>query len=470
MTVTPGGVATTTLTVRNDSDIVEAYTLEVVGECAAWSTVEPARVSLYPGTSEEVTIRLAPPRSYEVRAGETPLAVRVLPAEHPEAVAVPETTVIVEAFREPRAELEPRRRRGWLGARYRVAVRNLGNTPVDVVFAGSQAGEELRLAFTPVRRRLVPGESADAGLRVRTRKLIWFGAPTTWSFEVAVDTVVPVAPVLAADGAGVDASARPGVVADAGTVPVPAEAGGPAVAVASVPSEQPLGQPVLLPGEFVQLPVLPKWLLILLAALLALLVAWFALVRPSVRSTAKQAGTKAAEKEVARDAGKQQDALGTAGPTTGQTGGRGTGTGESAAPAAGGSKPGGSGGGTGTGGGGGGQSSATIDVQTGGVGEQVGTYRVPDKSVFAITDLVVSNFQGDEGLVTISFGEQKITTIALETFRNQDYHWVTPIQIPANGTVTASVTCAKPGTPATGQQAVGCHEVLNVSGVLSRTD
>lgn len=40
VTVSPGGTATTTLTVRNDSDIVEAYTLEVVGDCAAWSTVE----------------------------------------------------------------------------------------------------------------------------------------------------------------------------------------------------------------------------------------------------------------------------------------------------------------------------------------------------------------------------------------------------------------------------------------------
>ncbi|MBY8850226.1 hydrolytic protein, partial [Saccharothrix sp. MB29] len=75
--------------------------------------------------------------------------------------------------------------------------------------------------------------------------------------------------------------------------------------------------------------------------------------------------------------------------------------------------------------------------------------------------------QGDVGVLTIAFGERTITTIALETFRNQDYHWVTPIDIPANGTVTATVTCARPGTPATGQQASGCAQLLNVSGVLS---
>jgi len=72
-------------------------------------------------------------------------------------------------------------------------------------------------------------------------------------------------------------------------------------------------------------------------------------------------------------------------------------------------------------------------------------------------------------VLTFSFGDRKITTIALETFRNQDYHWVTPIKIPANDAVTVEVTCAKPGTPASGQRAAGCYEVVNVSGVLTRT-
>lgn len=427
MTVSPGGEATTTLTVRNDSDIVEAYALEVVGDCAAWSTVEPARVSLYPGTSEVVTVRLAPPRSHEVRAGEIPLGVRVLPAEHPELVDVRETTVTVGAFAELRRELEPRRRRGWLGARYRTAVQNLGNTPVDVAFSGQQAGEEIRFAITPAQRRLEPGETAEARLRVRTRKPIWFGQPATWPFEVALTPTGDAAP-----------EAQPGV---------------------------PTGHDERLPGEFVQLPILPRWLLVVLAALLALLIAWFALVRPAVRSTAKQAATDAAQEEKAREAAKPSTGPGAQGGKGQQPGAQGDENGQDGG--AGGSAGPGAGGGPNIVAGSGQQSSATIDVQTGGGAKKVGTYRVPDKKVFAITDLVVANFQGDEGVVTITFGERKITTIALETFRNQDYHWVTPIQIPENATVTASVDCAKPGTPATGKQASECHQVLNVSGVLS---
>lgn len=428
MTVSPGAEATTTLTVRNDGDIVEAYTLEVVGDCAAWTTVEPARVSLYPGTSETVTLRLAPPRSHEVKAGEVPLGVRVLPAEHPESVAVPETTVVVEPFRQLRAKLEPGRRRGWLGARFRASVQNLGNTPVDVVFTGRQEGEELRLAFTPERRSLKPGESAEVALRVRARKLIWFGAPAAWPFEVR-----------ALDGEGADTE---------GDLPGRAEP---------------------LPGEFAQLPLLPKWLLIVLAALLALLVAWFALVRPAIRSTAEEAGAKAAQEENRqRPQGGTATDGGTGGDPTGGQGQEEQGTGTGTAK--------GGNGGTATGGSGstGGeygantqQSSETIDVQTGAGAKKDGTYQVPAGKVFGVTDIVVANFQGDEGVLTISFGERKITTIALETFRNQDYHWVTPIRIQENEKVTASVTCSKPGTPATGTQATECHQVLNVSGVLS---
>ncbi|MER5501009.1 MULTISPECIES: hydrolytic protein [unclassified Streptomyces] len=422
VTVSPGAEATTTLTVRNDGDIVEAYTLEVVGDCAAWSTVEPARVSLYPGTSEVVTVRLAPPRSHEVRAGETPLGVRVLPAERPESVAVPESTVVVEPFHELRGQLDPRRRRGWRGARFQTSVQNRGNTPVGVVFTGTQDGEELRLAFSPDQRRLEPGESAEVGLRVRAQKLIWFGTPATWPFEVEV------------------AEKTEGEAED----------------------EQP-HRPETLSGEFAQIPILPRWLLIVLAALLALLLAWFALVRPAVKSTAEQAVTDAAEKERRGD-GQQGGA--SSGGSGDASGGQGQDGNQKPRPGRSSGGSGGSGSTSGTGGDGHQQMSETIDVQVGAGGTKKEPYRVPEGKVFGVTDLVVANFQGDEGVLTITFGNRKITTIALETFRNQDYHWVTPIEIPENETVTASVTCNKPGTPATGTQAAGCHQVLNVSGIL----
>lgn len=421
----PGSTATTSLTVRNDSDIVEAYSLEVVGDCAPWATVEPPRVSLYPGTSDTVTIRLEPPRSPDTKPGEIPLGVRVLPTEHPESVRVPETIVHVEEFHELHAELAPRRRRGWLRGRYRLAVRNVGNSPAQVVFTPGQAGEELRFTFSPAKPQLEPGESAEVRLRVRTGKPVWFGSPVVWPFTV--DTTE------SAD----QEEARP----DETAVRAP------------------------LNVEFVQIPIFPKWLIAVLAALLALLLAWFTLVRPVVRSAAKDAATKAVQARPTP--GGSQD---------GESPGTGSGGGEDDQPggdkdAKPGSSPGATPGtgGDGTSAGGGQQSSKTFDLKTSGGKSNADAYKVPKDQVFEITDIVVANFQGDEGVLTITFGDRKITTIALETFRNQDYHWVTPIKITENDTVTVNVTCAKPGTPATGRRAQVCHEVLNVSGVLSPT-
>ncbi|MBR7676315.1 COG1470 family protein [Streptomyces daliensis] len=427
VTVSPGGEATTTLTVRNDTDIVEAYTFEVVGDCAPWSTVEPARVSLYPGTSETVTIRLAPPRSSDVRAGEVPLGVRVLPAERPEAVRVPETTVTVTPFHELRAELTPRRRRGLLRARYRTSVQNLGNTPVGIVFAADQAGEDLTFDFAPSNPHLAPGESTEVRLRARAGKPVWFGQPVTWPFEVAVDR------------------GEESVLAD----------------------RKQTEQRTTLEGEFVQLVIFPKWLLIVLAALLALLLAWFALVRPAVRSAAKEAADDRAKENAAaaREAG---DSDGDGVPDAQEKGG---GQGQQGQEGAG--QNGGGGGGSGNAAtssgvpGTGSQTSETIDIRTGGGAENDGTYRVPEGKVFGVTDMVVANYQGDEGLLTVTFGERKITTIALETFRNQDYHWVTPIEVTEGQTVRASVTCEKTGTPASGDRASECNEVVNVTGILS---
>lgn len=437
----PGGTATTTVTVRNDSDIVEAYSLETVGDCAPWTTVQPPRVSLYPGTSETVTVLLQPPRSPEIRAGDMPLGVRVLPAEHPESVRVLETIVHVEEFRELHTELLPRRRRGWLRGRYRLAVRNRGNAPRQVGFTPGQAGEELAFVFDPARPKLEPGESAEVGLRVRTGKPVWFGAPVEWPFTVGTGDTVEAGDQEAARQP--ETAERP----DASDVRAPLDA------------------------VFVQIPIFPKWLLAVLAALLALLLAWFALVRPAVRSAAEEAATEAVQPRPTppgEDGGS---------PGTGPGDGSGTGPGgqESGAPpgtggdGTGGSPGSGTGPGGGTGTGSGGQRSETIDVQTSAGETATGTYEVPDDSVFRVTDVVIANFQGDEGVVTFSFGNRKITTIALETFRNQDYHWVTPIEIPENDTVTVEVTCERPGTPATGRRAQECHEVLNVSGVLSST-
>jgi hypothetical protein len=406
--VVPGEEATITLTVRNDSDIVEAYEFEVLGECAPWTTVEPARLSLYPGTNENVTVLLRPPRSPDVPAGEKPLGVRVLPVERPATGTVSESTVVVAPFSVTDPELIPKRRRGWRSARYSVTLKNLGNTPVTASLSAADTEQQLRFSQPEQVPEIEPGETEPTRLRARARKLIWFGKPVTRTFRVDLDPV-PVQPVDP-----------------------------------DVPERHNLD------GEFVQLPLLPRWLLALLAALLALVLLWFMLVRPAITSAATQAADdKAQQIAQAASASRQPAGGGDQQPSSQPPAGGGD-TSAAAPPPS----------GTGL------QSSATIQVRVNAGGSGTSSYVVPAGKIFRITDILLANPQGDEGLLTIVFGPQTITRIALETFRNQDYHWVTPIDVPAAGTVDATVTCAKPGTPASGVPAPNCLELLNVSGEL----
>ncbi|MDA3642873.1 hydrolytic protein [Saccharopolyspora indica] len=409
--VSPGGEATTTLAVRNNTDIVEAYEFEVVGECAAWVTVEPARLPLYPGAQGTVTLVLRPPLSASVRAGEVPLAVRVVPVEQPAMVAVPETTVVIAPFYRYRASLSPQRRRAWRSGRFQVNLHNQGNTPVAMPLAATDPAEDLRFSFDEESPELEPGERAELRLRARTSGLLWFGKPVGRPFRA--------------------------------TAAVEAEA-----ADDQLPEE--------LDGELVQLPLLPRWLLALLALLLALILFWLTLGRPTVVTAAREA---AEEKTI--ELAKEGKLLAPPPPEQpkpevppGQT------PGEQPGETPGGQPPGGQRGS-------GQQVSQTIEVRTSSGRTDNGvSERVPEGKMFYVTDLVMANYQGDEGLLTIELGDRTITTIALETFRNQDLHWVTPLEVTSEEVVTVTVRCTRPGTPPSGRQADRCVELVNVSGVL----
>src|SRR5205085_1351849 len=49
VTVEPGRSATCTLRVRNTGTVVDQLTLDVLGDAAAWATVSPPTLSLFPG-------------------------------------------------------------------------------------------------------------------------------------------------------------------------------------------------------------------------------------------------------------------------------------------------------------------------------------------------------------------------------------------------------------------------------------
>jgi hypothetical protein len=411
--VVPGESVDIPVTVRNSGDIVEAYDLDVVGVPATWATFDPPRVSLYPGTSQTVTLTIRPPRSSEVRAGELPYGVRVVPSEAPQAATVEEGVLTIAPFSEVAAELRPQVRRARLRARYRLDGRNGGNVEETLTLTAVDGSEQLRFTPRPRTTTLAAGERYAAVLGVRARRLLWRGAPRHLPFRA--------------------------VVGDA------------------------TGRAVTLDGTLVQQPVLSAWLLKLLALLLALLLLlvalWLGLLRPAVRSAAREAVDDRVEQvaaeaeeaasrtagEVAREAIEQERAATPARPTP--------------SPAAGGDDDPGRAGE---------QFATALVVRADPGGTASRSHTVPRGRVLLITDFLVDNPQGDTGTLTVTANDVRVVTYGLENFRNQDYHSVTPIRVPAGARVTLTVTCRQPGTPAGAPAARTCQEGLYLNGILTR--
>lgn len=440
VTAQPGGEADIALQVLNSGDTVEECRFEVVGPCAAWTTVEPASLSLYPGATGTATITLRPPRSWEIAPGDTPLGLRVVPTSDRNQPVALERGLTILPFTEVTSELVPRGSAGILRGRHKVAIDSRGNTPVTVGLSARGATERARLGFEATELTIPPGQAKFAALKVRPAKRLWRGTPVTHPFQVMVTPR-----------------------AEEGHDPY---------------------EPVVLDGSYEQQAILPRWLprvlavAVLVAAVLVGL--WFALLRPTVRSAAREAITPQAVESAARQADKERNAEEQKG---GQQGGQ-QGGGQKGAGGGGDSQQGGSGGSGGDAsrspggdasaepGGGGGSAiptSARVQVRdrVGGGSAQETAYQVPEGKTLQLTDIVVQNPQGDAGTLVISSDDGQLLNLALENFRDSDYHFVTPIEVRAKGTVTISVSCREVGKPVKAPTPSQCSESLFLGGKLA---
>lgn len=410
--VAPGEVAYLPVTVRNSGDTVEAYQVDIVGVPAEWVTIEPQAITLYPASAGSVTVGFHPPRSSAVTAGDLPFGIRIVPAEYPDDAVLEEGVLSIEPFFDLTARLQPQSRAGRRGAGYRIDADNRGNLPEQLYFAAEDGVNQLVFSLRPAAIEVANGVHAETHLRARTRRLLWWGAPREHPFTARM--------------------------------------------------EREHTAPVLMDGLFIQRPVISAGLLKLLAALLALLLAllalWFGLLRPAVRSAAREAANDPALQQKAQQAAVQAAQSEVA---AGRGAGGGAGSGQS---------PANSGGGVQTSVApvtGGNQFSSSISFHTSPNKTASQSYTVADNQVFLLTDFLVDNVQGDEGTLVVTANGVRVVSFALENFRNQDYHSVTPIRVPAKAKVTLAVTCRIPGTPANAQQAGSCLESLYLNGIMT---
>ncbi len=401
--VEPGGEAVLEVRLRNTATVVDEFTVDVLGDAAAWSVAEPPTISLFPGADGTVRIAFRPPRSASVVAGSLPFGVRILSREDPEGSSVEEGVVEVLNFYEPFAELVPRTSRGSRGAGHDIAIDNRGNTRLNAELEATDEDRLLNFDIDPPGIVIEPGMAAFAKLKLKPTKRFWRGQPRTRPFQLHV---------------------RP-----EGTTPI------------------------TLDGAMLQEAILPPWfvraIMALVLLLIALIVLWVFVLKPTIQTAASEA----VDKPIAELKNGVNDALANAGlPTIGPGGGGG---GPSASPAAsvapGASVPAAT------------PTPSPAGPVIAGLGSPVDgrlTKAAPTKTftgTLFITDIVFSNPNGREGALVVLRDAAELFSIRLENVRDLDYHFVTPIVLTEGQALNLSLAC-------TGANASPCDPTVFYSG------
>ncbi|TNM39691.1 hypothetical protein FHP29_12555 [Nocardioides albidus] len=286
--------------------------------------------------------------------------------------------------------------------RHQVAIDNRGNVPVNVMVRAASDGGRLALKVDPVGLEIPPGEARFARISARSPRPIWRGQPVTHPF------IVEVAPERTT--------------------------------------------PVELDATYVQTPVVPKWLLWLLVGLLALALVlatlWFTLLKPTIESQARDAvGEAVADAQQAAGEAKENAESANKSATDAQKSVDKVAADKEAPPSQIISD----------------QSKRLHVVTAGSSSDQL---EFEDKSVFRMTDVVLSNPQGDFGRAQLLVDGDIQMDVALENFRDLDFHFVSPVV--ANKVIRLDVTCRTPGTPPDDEAAKTCDVSALIGGELSR--
>ncbi|MEV6524716.1 zinc ribbon domain-containing protein [Longispora sp. NPDC051575] len=195
--VEPGETTAVTLSVHNGGTRVEQFTLAVLGPAAAWATVEPPTLSVYPGDRAEATVRFAPPRGSASPAGRASFRVQAASTVHPGLVATADGTLDVGVYRELGAVLVPQNTSGRGRTRHRLELTNTGNVVEPVRITASDPDGRLRFGV-PAGDVAVPPGGTAVPLTV-TAPWRFVGAPRPHRFTVQI-TPRPPAPPVRLDG------------------------------------------------------------------------------------------------------------------------------------------------------------------------------------------------------------------------------------------------------------------------------
>jgi type II secretory pathway pseudopilin PulG len=410
VSVEPGQQATCEIKVRNTGQVVDEFTIDVVGVAEGWTEAEPAVLRLFPGAEDTARITFKPPRVHSVPAGPHPFGVRVISKEDGPGSTVEEGVVDVGKFVDVATELVPKTSRGRRRGYHDLAIDNRGNGRLEGEVTVVDPDGLLKYEVVPPVISGDPGTATFLKVRLKPKKTFWRGPNKTIPFQT----------VLTAEGL----------------------------------------EPAYADGAYVQESLIPPWLIKALLALLALLILlvilWYTLFKPVVNSAAKDAVSNDLDQTQQAAAQAQQAAT-----AAQQTANQANATASSVAAVVNPNAP--------TTAGNGGTTATTSGTNpAGGVGNQgvlslgpeldfriaantppapAGTFKTftstaqPADKKYMVTDIVFQNPASDSGTLQVRRGSDVLLSIGLQNFRDLDYHFIAPIVFAAGQPVTLAVEC-----------------------------
>ena len=185
--VAPGSAVVLQLTVVNLSDSTDAFVLTPSGMAAAWTTIEPATLTLFGGTQQVVAVEVRPPMLPSTTAGPTLLSVRIVPNSDPDDVRGAETTIVIGGSQSRRLDVLQPAQRGRHGATFEMMLENRGNTLASCRLHVVDPSGRVEGDFDPPAAGVEPGASTLIRLKLRAKSLQWERRARTLPFRIDAD-------------------------------------------------------------------------------------------------------------------------------------------------------------------------------------------------------------------------------------------------------------------------------------------
>ncbi|MCL2781561.1 MAG: carboxypeptidase regulatory-like domain-containing protein [Actinomycetia bacterium] len=175
LAITSGTASTTELVIANTAEVIAGFQVRVLGADPGWVELPEEQISLFPGETRTLPIKITPPPG--LPAGPRRIAVQVRELTPPRGSVVIDIDLNVPAARKVQMRVDPMTVTAGKHASFGLIVENQGNTVVRGVLDGDDPEAQVRFEFEPPRVALIPGDRALINLRATAKRRL-AGGPT----------------------------------------------------------------------------------------------------------------------------------------------------------------------------------------------------------------------------------------------------------------------------------------------------